>query len=101
MQFPFFQQGSETSMAAAESVAKNAKSYRESLLAYFKTEIGKNIGMTIDEAAIMLDIQTGNASARIREMELLGLITKTKCTRITRAKKQAKIYFLKGYGHDK
>lgn len=100
---PGFQAGSETSREAAIDAVTSGNQKREILLAYFKTDLGKGIGLTIDEAAVFLkketkeDVQTGTASARIREMELLGLICKSDKTRQTRAKKRAKVYFLKGY----
>ncbi len=100
---PGFQFGSETSEQAAKAVVSTAQSHREKLLEFFKSPLGKGIGLTIDEAAVFLkkefkrDIQTGSASARMRQLELIGVIVKSKVTRQTRAKKRAVVYFLKGY----
>lgn len=101
-QLPGFQAGSETSEAAAKDVAKSGNEKRECLLKYFQCQMGKGLGMTIDEAAQHLskefkeNVQTGTASARIRELELMGIIVKSTMTRTTRARKRAKVYFLKG-----
>lgn len=106
-QFPGFQSGSETSRDAAEEVGKGSANVKqELLLKFFTSDLGKGIGLTIDEAAVYLkretkeDVQTGTASARMRGLELLGFIVKSSKTRTTRAKKRARVYFLRGYGNE-
>lgn len=102
-QLPGFQAMSDTSREAAASMTSTANSHAEALREYFTSPLGKGIGLTIDEAAVFLakkfkqDIQTGSASARMRGLELLGIISKSKSRRTTRAKKKAFVYFLKGY----
>lgn len=103
-QFPGFQAESETSLAAAVKVDEKGtgSEKRDLLLKYFQSELGKGIGMTIDEGAVYLgkelkeNVQTGTASARFRELELIGLIVKSNKRRHTRTKSPAKVYFLKG-----
>lgn len=92
---PGYQRDSSTSAAAAESVKPTAATMRGKILRLLKNSID---GFTIDQIAVFLGCQTGTSSARMRELELQGLIIKSGKTRLTRAKKSAKIYYLKeGY----
>ncbi len=96
---PGFQPHSETSREAAASVAKNtANTMRVKVLNFLSTDLGRGIGLTIDEAAVVLDCVPGTASARMRELELTGFIKKSEQTRKTRMQKNAKVYFLKPKG---
>lgn len=90
---PGYQRGSETSQAAAVSMIQNSKTKRAQIV----KEMSKQgfCGMTIDEAAVLLDCQTGTASARMRELELGGEIIKSTATRKTRFGKKARVYYLK------
>lgn len=91
---PGYQQGSGTSQAAAISMIVNSKTKRAQIMR--EMERIRLCGMTIDEAAVLLDCQTGSASARMRELELSGEIVKSTATRKTRFDKQAKVYYLQG-----
>jgi hypothetical protein len=104
---PGFQSGSETSRAAAASAVPEAESDTDLLIRYFKSDLGKALGMTIDEGAQYLSKEKkifkapGTASARFVALELTGIICKSQrpeCrTRLTRSRKSARIYFLKGW----
>ena len=89
---PGYQKHSSTSKAAAESVAPTAATMRDKVIRLLGHSAD---GFTIDQIAVFLKCQTGTASARMRELELSGLITKSDKTRLTRAKKSSKIYYLK------
>lgn len=91
---PGYQQGSRTSRAAAISMIQNSKTKRAQIMR--EMEKTRLCGMTIDEAAMLLDCQTGSASARMRELELGGEIVKSTATRKTRFGKQAKVYYITG-----
>ena len=89
---PGYQRDSSTSKAAAESVVSTAATMRSRILRLLGNSAD---GFTIDQIAVFLKCQTGTSSARMRELELQGLIIKSDRTRLTRAKKSAKIYYLK------
>lgn len=91
---PGYQQGSSTSQAAAISMISNSRTKRAQIMR--EMEKTRLCGMTIDEAAVLLDCQTGSASARMRELELGGDIVKSTATRKTRFGKRAKVYYLQG-----
>ena len=85
-----YQKNSFTSKEAAKSINSKAGTMRDTILSNINSS-----GITIDEAAVLLDCQTGTASARMRELELKDNIVKSDNTRLTRAHKKARIYFIK------
>jgi len=94
--FPPFQSHSDTSFEAAASVVGLSKTQRDKILTHLRLGVGMAIGITIDEAAVILDCQTGTASARIRDLERDEMIIKSDERRNTRSGRGAYVYYISG-----
>lgn len=91
---PPYQRHSDTSKAAAESMVSESATQRGNILNYMRQLVknGFNDGLTIDEAAERFNLQTGTASARMGELEKIGIIKKTDLVRKTRSGRNARVY---------
>lgn len=67
---PPYEVASETSKAAAESIKPNAAG----LCSLIRNVIAQSEGMTCDEVEVATGLKHQTASARIRELALLGVI---------------------------
>lgn len=85
--------GSDTSKAAAESVAAHAPILREQVLA----QIAKRgaVGATCDEIEVSLNGRHQTISARVRELAKDGLIVDSGKRRPTRSGRTASVYVVK------
>ena len=89
---PGFVRGSDTSEAAADSVADRRVSHQQKVLKYFK-RVGTQ-GTTDDDIEVALGLRHQTASARRRELELKGLVSKTDRRRRTRSGRTAAVYVI-------
>lgn len=89
---PPFEAGSDTSEAAADSIAEGAASMRARVLAHIKA--AGPVGTIDDELEVALGMRHQTASARRRELELLGAVTKTGDRRKTRSGRTAAVYII-------
>lgn len=88
------QSHSETSKEAAQKL--NARGLRERVLALFKSN---PYGLTIDQISGVCRIVPGTASARVRDLEVRGMIFKTTDKRPTRKNRRASVYVHRDYKH--
>ncbi len=91
---PPFERGSETSLAAARSMEESAPTLRDRVEEYVK-RCGTS-GATDDEIEEALGLRHQTASARRRELELLGRIVKGPAFRLTRSGRRAGVYLAAG-----
>lgn len=82
--------GSETSEAAAKSIAPESETLRDKILAAIRAR-GRN-GLTDDEGEVMLSMRHQTYSARRRELYLAGRIILSGARRWTRARRFADVY---------
>jgi hypothetical protein len=82
--------GSSTSRAAAESLGDSALTHLRLLVYGFVRDRAQ--GATCDEAEAALGLRHQTASARLRELFLAGWVFTTGETRLTRARRQARVY---------
>jgi hypothetical protein len=87
---PPFERGSETSHEAAMSLGGSARTMRERVYAYLAT-CGKS-GCTDDELETALRMRHQTASARRRELVLLGQVFKAGFRRRTSSGRSADVY---------
>jgi hypothetical protein len=87
---PPFEAGSATSEAAALSMVDAASTLRERVFDLIASR-GKG-GTTDDEVEVALAMRHQTASARRRELELLGRVIKTGDRRPTRSGRTAAVY---------
>lgn len=85
---PPFVRNSDTSCAAAESMAGTTGRLRLLILRYIH-DVGT---ATCDECEVALDMRHQTCSARIREMKVRGLIVDTDERRPTRSGRSAAVY---------
>lgn len=85
---PGYQKHSFTSIEAAESF--NPSRLHSKILNLLENRID---GITIDEVAAFLSLETGTASARVGELEKQGKIFKSDNARKTRKGRNARIYY--------
>ncbi|MET0167822.1 MAG: hypothetical protein ABW318_22865 [Vicinamibacterales bacterium] len=86
---PGFVKGSDTSAAAAYSMAAGAQTLRRLVL---EAMVAANDGMTCDEAEVQLRMLHQTCSARIRELVLFEFLYDTGFRRKTRSDRSARIY---------
>lgn len=84
---PGFVAGSDTSEAAAESVRLDAGEMRARVLGYIR-----RVAATCDEIEVALGMRHQTASARIRELALLGRIVDSGIRRQTRSGRFAVVW---------
>lgn len=87
---PGYVRNSDTSREAAESMRKAAPSIRERI--YTWIEWRGYFGATADEVEAKSGIRNQTITARIRELELSGRLTKTDDKRKTRSGRNARVY---------
>lgn len=87
---PGYVRGSETSKAAASSLNESVLTQLKRRI-YFYACLQPN-GIICDEIEVALGLSHQTASARIRELEMSGWLTKTDERRHTRSKRGAFIY---------
>jgi len=86
-----FARGSDTSRAAAESMAGGAaRRQRAAVLTLFRTAGDK--GLTCDEAEVICGGRHQSISARVHELAADGAILKTAERRLTRSNRRAAVY---------
>lgn len=78
-----------TSERAAESVERDAETMRQRIAAWLWAQ---PTGATCEEIERSLDLRHQTASARLREMELIGVITKTTEQRKNESGRSARVY---------
>jgi len=90
---PFYTEGSETSREAAEDLTEREGHARQIL--QFAYDRGRD-GITADEVAVMLNIETGRASPRVSELSEInaGVLVKAGEQRPTRCFRKAEVYVL-------
>lgn len=87
---PGFVAGSDTSADAAGSLDESTLSrLRRLVFSHVASQID---GATCDETEVALDLRHQTASARLRELQLGGLVFTTKETRLTRSGRRAHVY---------
>jgi len=96
MRSPAWEQGSETSEAAARAVADKAPSYRWQIHMIIKR--AADGGMTDDELEVVTGLTHQCASARRRELVLAGLVKDSGVTRLTRSGRRAVVWVLGDQG---
>jgi hypothetical protein len=79
--------GSDTSKAAADSMQRASETIRADVLAYIREGAA-----TCDEVEEGLSLTHQTASARIRELVLLGSVRDSGARRKTRSGRQARVY---------
>jgi hypothetical protein len=90
---PGFVRGSDTSYQAADSLDEDRLgALRQMIYSYIKRHPK---GATCDEIEVALDMRHQTASARLRELQLGGLVFTTDECRLTRAKRNAHVYRIK------
>lgn len=87
---PPFEEGSDTSKEAAESMQEFSGPLRQRVYDTL-VRLGR-LGATDDELEEIMGLRHQTLSARRRELELMGLITKTTQRRRTRSGRTAAIY---------
>jgi hypothetical protein len=92
-----FEAGIDTSEAAAESIAESVTALRRKVLNAVKAA---HDGVTCDQVEARLNMRHQTASARIRELSLLGLIEISVVRRKTRSGRYARVYFVSAGGAD-
>ena len=88
-QKPFYVSGSDTSKAAAESVASAVSNMRTQVLDFITSRAQ---GATDDEIEVALGMRHQTASARRRDLVLSGLVQKSGARRETRSGRQATVW---------
>lgn len=83
-------EGSDTSLAAAESVTDDVGRLCGVILALVKR--AGTYGVTCDECEKTLLLKHQTASARLRELVLRDLIRDSGTRRLTRSRRQARVY---------
>jgi predicted transcriptional regulator len=91
---PPFVAGSDTSALAAESMAASAASIREQVYGWMARR--GDHGATDDEIERALSLRHQTASARRRELELIGRVQKTDERRRTSSGRSAAVYIAQG-----
>ncbi len=87
---PPFVRGSDTSAAAARSVAIDVRSMKEKIAAYIKNK--NKFGATCDEVERALKMPHQTASARIRGLFTDGRLQDSGQRRMTRTKRKATVW---------
>ncbi len=87
---PGYVRGSDTSKGAADSMEDAAPFLRGKVLAHIRMSGSR--GATDDELEVALGLSHQTASARRRELELLGQVMKTMQRRKTRSGRTAGVY---------
>jgi hypothetical protein len=85
-----FVKGSETSKAAAKSVRGITGKLCREVLGFIRSRGAE--GATDDEIEVMLDLRHQTASARRRELVLLGAIKNSQTKRATRSGRKATVW---------
>ena len=88
-----FVAGSDTSEAAADSLVESVTALRKKVLNCIKLQLHGEA--TCDEVEVALRMSHQTASARIRELSLMGLIVDSGDRRKTRSGRKARIYTLR------
>lgn len=86
---PPFVEGSDTSEAAADSIARDASSLRSQVMSAIADSID---GLTCDEVEATLVLRHQTASARVRELALLERIVDSGRRRPTRSGRRAVVW---------
>ena len=89
--FPGHEKGSDTSKQAAESVAISAASMRGRVLAFIAS---RPQGVTDDEVELALSMRHQTASARRRELVLLGMVKDSDRRRRTSSGRSATVWVM-------
>lgn len=84
---------SDTSEAAAKSVATTGPTLRETVLAFVSLQAGH--GATCDDVERCLGMRHQTASARVRELAKAGAIVDSGKRRPTRSGRKAAVYVVK------
>lgn len=84
---PPFVAGSDTSESASEAIASTAATLRGKILRVLAEKPS-----TCDEVEVALNMRHQTASARIRELFIMGRIVNTNTTRRTRSKRKAIVW---------
>lgn len=79
----------DTSEAAAERLEPSVETLRGTVL---RAISNSPQGLTCDEVEVLLALRHQTASARCRELELLGWLVKTDGKRVTRSGRGARVY---------
>ncbi len=82
--------GSDTSLAAARSIARGITATHRRLLALF--ELAKDYGYTDDEMERALEMRHQSVSARRRELVLLGKVVDSGKRRVTSSGRTAAVW---------
>lgn len=85
--------GSDTSLAAAESIERQAPTMQRAVLDCIVR--GAQCRRTCDEVEVWLDMSHQTASARIRELAKAGTIVDSGQRRKTRSGRKAAVYVVK------
>ena len=80
----------DTSARAALSIAEFGPTMRTAILSYVVARRAE--GATCDEIEQALNLRHQTASARVRELVELGLLTVTPARRMTRSRRTAQVY---------
>lgn len=89
---PPFVRGNDTSEAAALSKRSSAPTDRAKIRAIFEESDGDPEGFTCDEIEAITGLRHQTASARIRELVLMGSLYVTEQRRQTRSGRTARVY---------
>lgn len=89
-----YQKHSETSIEAAENL-QGADTLRHAI--HHATKMAHGTGRTSDELSEYFDIPASTIGARVRELELKGMVIKTAMKRKSRYKRNAFVYVVPEY----